>query len=131
MNKLLLILAAAGAAVIISSCKKETCNAGKGGSFALQIFPEHHGDPIPGSTVFIEFNTQSSPASISDFDLKLHGESISDYILIENMRCGDYYIYCVGTDWDSTVSETVKGGIPYSVAEGAGGTVKIVVPVTE
>jgi hypothetical protein len=130
MNKLFFILAVASA-VVISSCRKDTCNAGKGGSFALQIFPEHHGDPIPGSTVFIEFNSQSSPPSISDFDLKVRGEYGSDHILVENMRCGDYYIYCVGTDWDSTASETVRGGIPYSVAEGAGSTVKIKVPVTE
>ena len=124
-------MAASCAALMISGCRKETCTGGKGGDYALQIYPEHHGDAILGATFFVEFNTQSSPGSVSDFDMKVKAEPGAEFISLENMRCGDYFIYCVGADVDSAASEVVRGGIPYSVADGAGGVVNIIVPVTE
>ena len=131
MKKYLLIAFAAGAASV-SGCRKEECNAGVGGDFTLQIYPQHHGEPIPGATCFLEFNAQSSPASASDFDLTVEAGNGSDFIVVKNMRCGDYYISCVGIDVDSASSEIVRGGIPYSISQRAGGEVlKIYVPVSE
>lgn len=115
----------------VLGCKKkeETCVAGTGGSISFAIFPQHHGATIYGATAYLKFNTQSSPGALSNFDMNVVGEAHESHIHAQNMKCGDYYIYCVG--YDSTISQTVKGGIPYSVASGASGEIDITVPVTE
>lgn len=118
-------------AIVSTGCRKESCSAGKGGNFVFRIHPQHHGDAIPGSTFYIEFNTQSAPGSLSNFDMKVETEPWADFATLENMRCGDYFIYCVGLDVDSATSEVVRGGIPYSISDGAGGVVEILVPITE
>jgi len=124
-------MTAACATLMIYGCRKETCEAGAGGGYTFEIYPEHHGEAIPGSTCYLEFNTRSSPGSLADFDLKVETDAGSDFITIKNMGCGDYFIYCVGTDMeDSLTSETVTGGIPYSIPPGDG-KAKIKVPVTE
>lgn len=131
MKKHIIIITIACAAVMISRCKKETCDAGTGGDITFQIYPEHHGDAIRGAAFYVEFNTQSAPGSLSDFDLTVQADSGSAFVTVKSMKCGDYFIYSVGTDVDSLTSETVKGGIPYSVPNAAGSTVKIIIPVTE
>ena len=117
---------------IFSGCKKEgtpTCVAGQGGKVTLVIFPQHHGAPIHGATAYLEYNTQSSPGTLSNFDLSIAGEANEEHIHAENMKCGDYFIYCVG--YDSTISQTVKGGIPYSLPASTSGEINVYVPVTE
>ena len=115
--------------VVILSCKKENCSAGKGGGVNLMIFPQHHGQAIPGAKAYIKFNSQSSPASLSAFDLTVQGDSDEVQISATNIRCGDYYIYCVG--YDTSFAQTVKGGIPYSIPDYANGEIDMEVPVTE
>jgi hypothetical protein len=118
--------------IAITGCRKEntnTCIAGTGGDIAIGFSPEHHGDPIYGATVYIEFNTQSSPGHLSDFDLVVEGEANEDHIHAENMKCGDYFVYCVG--YDSSQADIVRGGIPIRVGENGGHHVNFTVPVTE
>ncbi len=131
MKKYTLFAGVICSVLLFGSCRKESCSAGTGGNYALKIYPQHHGEAIPGSVAYVEFNTQSSPGALSEFDMKAEAEPGSDYISLNNMRCGDYYIYCVGIDDDGITTEIVRGGIPFSVPDGAGGLVKIYVPVTE
>ncbi len=49
MRKILLILAL-GAFV---SCKKN----GQGGDAAIAAFPQHHGKPIKGATLYVKFDS--------------------------------------------------------------------------
>lgn len=126
------------AILITIACKKENpppvvdknpCVAGTGGSLDLAILPEHHGDPIYGATAYIEFNTQSSPGALANYDLIIVGEPDEDHIHLENVKCGDYFIYCEG--YDSTALEVVRGGIPFTISKSAHGDIDIHVPVTE
>jgi hypothetical protein len=127
-----LILILAVAAVSLAACRKEgtnDCIAGTGGTITLGFSPEHHGDPIYGATVYIEFNTQSFPGSLSNFDYVVTGEANEDHIHVDNMKCGNYYVYCVG--YDSAFAEVVRGGMSIRVGEHADNHSNFTVPVTE
>ena len=131
MKKLLYIILAAQ--VIFLACKKEneTCRAGTGGSVNLVIHPEHHGDAIPGSTAYIEFNTQTNAGATSNYDLTVEGDASEDHIHVNGLKCGEYFIYCVGFDSTSNGGETVFGGIPFVIKSGQSGDINVHVPVTE
>ena len=130
--------------ITIFSCKDDeddnnnnnnTCTAGTGGSVILVAFPKHHNTPIYNKpnypdTIFVKFNTKEFPGeNPSAYDLVLPGEAPEDHVEIEGLQCGDYYIFAVG--FDTTISARVKGGIPYTIAEGTTGEVNINIPVTE
>ena len=118
--------------IFTTTCKKEgepTCNAGTGGNISLVIHPAHHGNPIPGATAYIEFNTQSNAGATSNYDLTVHGEASEDHIHVNGLRCGDYFIYCVG--YDSAINQQVFGGIPFVIKPNQSGEIDVHVPVTE
>jgi hypothetical protein len=48
---------------------------------------------------------------------------------VEGLKCGDYFLFMTG--FDTSIAERVKGGIPYSIAEGTSGTKSVIVPITE
>jgi hypothetical protein len=52
------------------------------------------------------------------------GES---YTIFKGLKPGDYYIYGLG--WDPSISNNVKGGIPYTIKDET--DLSIIVPVTE
>jgi hypothetical protein len=109
----------------VSGCKK----AGTGGANTFMVTPEHHGDPIMGATVYIKFDTKEQPGDQpSDYDYTQTASINEDHIHVEGMKPGKYYFYCVG--YDSTISQTVKGGIPLTVKSKSGETM-VTVPVTE
>jgi hypothetical protein len=111
--------------MVFISCKK----AGTGGANTLVISPEHHGAPIKGATAYLKFDTKEQPGTEdSDYDLVQIGEQKEDHIHVEGLKPGKYYIYCVG--YDSTIFQTVRGGIPLTVKSKSGETA-IAVPVTE
>lgn len=118
------------------SKKDETlCVASEGGSCNLILFPQHHEEPIVSQlnyldSAFIKFNTREFPGDDkSKYDLIVVGDLGSDKVIIENLKCGNYFIYMTG--YDQSISERVKGGIPFTISEGFVGTKNIVVPVTE
>jgi hypothetical protein len=130
--KKLLILAAIVQFVFIA-CRKEeatvTCTAGTGGGVTLIVKPQHHGAPINGATAHIKFNSQTNAGAISNYDMHVTGEAGEDHIHVTGLKCGDYFIYCVG--YDSTISMPVFGGIPYVIHSGQSGEIEVHVPVTE
>jgi hypothetical protein len=118
------------------SKKDETlCVAGEGGSCDLILFPQHHDDPILSQenyldSVFIKFNTKEFPGDDkSKYDLIIVGNVGDDNILVKGLKCGNYFIYMTG--YDQSISERVKGGIPYYISEDFSGVKNVVVPVTE
>ena len=135
-NRFSQMLLLSGAIILIPACNtKEDCKAGSGGSVTLKLYPEHHTKPIIGSAVypdsaFIKFNTQNFPGdNPAAYDLVIKGDSASNMVTIKDLKCGDYYIYMAG--WDSSIATRVRGGIPYSIADGETGERNIKVPVTE
>jgi len=117
------------------SCKDKCDNAGTGGSKTIVAFPQHHTKPIFSQanyvdSAFVKFNTQDFPGtSASDYDLVIAGEVGEEHVHIENLKCGDYFIYMTG--FDSSINQRVKGGIPYHVDENAPTEIDLNVPVSE
>lgn len=124
--------------VTTTSCKDEkedACVAGGGGTVDLVLFPQHHSEPISGipgyvDSAFIKFNTREFPGdNPAKYDIVLTGNIGSDSIIVEGMKCGDYFLFMTG--FDTSIAERVKGGIPYTIAEGASGLKNVIVPITE
>lgn len=116
-------------ACIVSSCKKDKCEAGLGSQLLITAFPKHHGKPTIPYWAYVKFNTQDLPGtSASDFDLVIAGDTTEDHIELENLKCGDYFIYMIA--FDPAINDTVVGGIPFSTAQETG-EVATDIPVVE
>ncbi len=78
--------------------KEDPCVSGKGGAVDLMLFPQHHGEAIPGipnyvDSAFIKFNTREFPGdNASKYDLIITGQVGSDSVLVEGLKCGDYFV---------------------------------------
>jgi hypothetical protein len=111
-----------------------TCIAGLGGDITLVVTLQHHGNNITSTTahpdtVYLKYNSANNPgADLSLYDTYFVGHDGEDHIHLENLTCGQYYIY--GTGFDASASERVAGGIPYTLSD-TSGEVHINVPVTE
>lgn len=110
------------------SCKKKS-KAGLGGNANLKITAQHHSTTIDSCTISIKFNSLDAPSDgVYDLSQKvamnLSGES---FTIFEGLKAGDYYVYGLG--WDPSISNNVKGGIPYTIENET--DLSIIVPVTE
>jgi len=134
MSPYIKMAAILAALAIVPSCKKteddKKCVAGQGGNITLVVFPKHHSKPVRPYSVWVKYNTQNAPgATAAAYDLVVPADTTEDHIHLANMKCGDYYIYMNG--YDTSIRETVKGGIPYTVPDTAAGELAIDIPVTE
>lgn len=122
----LVILSSIG---MLTSCKKDQCEAGSGGQLTITAFPKHHGNSTIPLWAYVKYNTQDLPGTIpSDFDLVAEGDTTEDHIELENLNCGEYYIYVIA--FDTAINDTVVGGIPFSTTKETGEEITDV-PVTE
>lgn len=108
------------------SCKKE----GPGGESEIAIWVKHHDQLIPGATVYIKYGTDEFPGEdLTVYDdsevCGTEGES-EGHTHFHDLNRGDYYLYAVG--YDSSISHTVKGGIPVKLSSDEK---EVEVPVTE
>lgn len=127
--KTVITLLLIASACIFSSCKKDKCEAGQGGQLIITAFPKHHGNATVPYWAYVKFNTQDLPGtSPSDFDLVIEGDTTEDHIELEDLKCGDYFIYMIA--FDTAINDTVVGGIPYSTEQETG-EILLDVPVTE
>ena len=114
--------------LIFASCKKN----GTGGDNSIAAFPKHHGTTIPNATVYIKYGASDLPGvNASDFDdskIAVKEGTTAAHAHFEGLLKGDYYIYAVG--FDSTVNETVTGGIAVKITSKSGEK-DVDVPVTE
>ena len=150
INLSLAILCVALVCVMFPSCKKKGCTnevalnydsdvekddgscqlGGSGGATTIVAFPRHHGGKVWQSTAYLKFNAidfPGNPASTA-YDLTISSEPSLDKVKLPGLKPGKYYIYMTG--YDSSIAETVKGGIPYTLTT-ASGEVDLEVPVTE
>lgn len=102
-------------AILAFGCSKE----GLDGDATLVIKPAHHGLAIASTvayqdSVFIKFNVKDAPADPThDYDALVVGTVGEDHIHIENVKWGDYFIYCTG--WDTTINQRVEGGVAVKI----------------
>lgn len=110
------------------SCKKKP-KAGLGGNANLKITAQHHSSTIDSCTISIKFNSLDAPSDgIYDLTQKITKDIAGDsYTIFEGLKPGDYYVYGLG--WDPSISNNVKGGIPYTIENET--DLSIIVPVTE
>jgi hypothetical protein len=114
--------------IAIVGCKKN----GTGGDNTIAAFPKHHGVSIPNATVYIKYGATELPGlNASDFDdskIAVKEGSGAAHAHFEGLLKGDYYIYSVG--FDSTVNETVTGGVAVKITSKSGEK-DVDIPVTE
>ncbi|MEO7174736.1 MAG: hypothetical protein ABIV51_02830 [Saprospiraceae bacterium] len=117
--------------ILWASCNDdESCKAGAGGDVTLVAFPQHHTKPVRPDSVYVKFDSKEFPgASPLDYDLAIAADTTEDHVFIENLKCGDYYIYMIG--YDHSIIELVRGGIPYTIADNLSGEIDLDIPVTE
>ncbi|MBI3502648.1 MAG: hypothetical protein HY063_12730 [Bacteroidetes bacterium] len=96
--------------VVEVSCRK----AGPGGKAVIKGTVTHSTKPVPGTVVYIKYNTQSFPgANINNYDASTVADASAIYEF-DNLRRGDYYLFGVG--FDSTAVKTVSGGTGTSIS---------------
>ncbi len=118
--------------ILLSSCKK----AGLGGDNIIIAYPQHHGKSIFSQstpnyrdTIYVKFNATELPSTNpKDFDKAFIGEVGKNYVQINGLQIGKYFLYGVG--WDTTGPYRVSGGIPIELKQLTAKTI-INVPVTE
>lgn len=114
----------------ITSCSRteKDENAGKGGNASLKVVLKHHNEAksILNGKVYIKYNAQDAPSSFDDSTncLMVDGTPTGT---ITGLKKGKYYLY--GTGYDTTVSQAVKGGVPYEIKEEISHEISL--PVTE
>jgi len=150
MNKIFLLLSIVSL-IVFSSCKKKikgctdsdsisfeadaeeddgSCSyAGSGGNITLFAFPKHHGKDTRPYRAYLKFNTQDAPGSnLALYDLTIAADTMQNFIKIDNLKAGKYYIYLTG--FDTAINQGVFGGIPLSLNPSSG-QLNLDVPVVE
>lgn len=127
-SKLFALFAISFFAIISCNRTEKDENAGKGGNATLKVVLKHHNEAksILNGKVYIKYNAQDAPSSFDDSTNCLMVDSIP-IGTITGLKKGKYYLY--GTGYDTTVSQAVKGGVPYEVKEEI--SYDISLPVTE
>ena len=100
--------------IILSSCRKD---AGLGGNATLTVYAEHHGNVIINhigypDTVFLKYNVDEFPGSKpSDYDAFFVGTPREDFVKIEGLKKGKYFVYAVAFDstWGPTGARLTGG----------------------
>ncbi|MEP7171730.1 MAG: hypothetical protein ABI855_20320 [Bacteroidota bacterium] len=103
-----------------------TCQlAGSGGATTIVAHLQHHGKPILNranyrDTAYVKFNATELPGTSPWlFDLTFVGDDVGeDHVHLDGLKAGKYYIYMVG--FDTTISQRVTGGMPYTLTQTAG-----------
>lgn len=103
--------------------------AGLGGNVTIVAYPKHHGSDARPYHAYVKFNTLDYPGPDAWlYDLDIVADTTENHIEIENLKPGKYFIYEVA--FDTSISDTVSGGIPYSFTQ-TSGEIDLNVPVTE
>ncbi len=90
------------------------CKAGDGGDASLVVYLKHHGNIISNKpsypdTVMVKYRATEFPGfSVSDYDAVFIGKPGEDFVRIEGLKCGNYFLF--GTGMDSTGPYRVFGG---------------------
>jgi hypothetical protein len=115
-------------ALVACTRKDNNGTAGKGGAAILRIVPKHHNvyTNIINAKVFIKYNAQDVPSSYDD-SISCTDISSMPTAIFTGLRSGQYYLYAKG--YDTSISQNVQGGMPYSIVDQT--TIDVSLPVTE
>ena len=109
-TSVLTLLAVATLVTTTQSCKKN----GTGGKAEIHAMVANNSTPIYSSTAYVKFDAHHQPSNpTTDYDLKVEGEATDNHVHIEDLRPGEYYIYCVGTN--TVTNKVVKGGVAVEI----------------
>ena len=118
MKKLLFITAII--AIIFSACTHNNgvIIGGKGGSATVVAYPRHHGRTanLDSCMVYVKYNSLDAPANgvYDDSLLCIKGDTLFS-AAFSGLKNGNYYFY--GTGYDYSISQRVKGGLPYTITQ--------------
>lgn len=85
-----------------------------GGDANLKLQIMHHNSPINNSVAYVSFDAIEMPKDPeTNYDLKVQGNATNNFIEVNGLRAGQYYIYVVG--FDSGINLPVRGGIPIEI----------------
>lgn len=118
MKKLFFILSVI--TVVFSACTHDpgVIIAGKGGSATVVVYPRHHGRTaiLDSTKVYVKYNTLDAPANgIYDDSMVCANADTLYYATFTGLKNGNYYFY--GTGYDNSISQRVKGGLPYTITQ--------------
>lgn len=117
------------AMIAVVSCNRSDDSgpvAGKTGAAVIYATPQHHGKNIDSCTIYIKYNASEASATYDDSAkcVQVNGKPVATFTNLSN---GKYYLY--GEGYDPSISQGVKGGIPYEITTQA--DITLAVPVTE
>ncbi len=115
---------------LVSCGKKDNAAAGKGGSATVNVYPQHHGiaKRLINVKVWIKYNTADAPTNgIYDDSATCTNHDSLVSCAFPGLRNGNYYFYATG--FDTSVNQSVRGGIPYTISGGM--APDLLLPVSE
>ena len=127
MKKIVSATLFAFAILILVSCKKNDT----GGKVTITVTPKHHDEVIYGATAYVKFDATELPLEpTKNYDLMITAEGQDPTIRIENLRYGNYFVYCVG--YDPAIKLEVKGGISFDIRwKARKDDLNVIIPITE
>lgn len=100
---------------------------GKGGTAVLQVYPQHHGQPIDSCTIYIKYATNDLPAGSYDDSARCVVVGSAGMATISGLKTGNYYLFGLG--YDPAFGVAVDGGVPYNISQED--TFEVYLPVGE
>lgn len=100
----------AAASVYIISC----CKPGLGGNVTLIAYPTHHGTNVKWDTILVKDNaTTFQGIQPSNYDHMFLGIPNDTTVVVNGLRCGQYYFFAKG--YDSLRQLYVTGGLSVKI----------------
>lgn len=124
-KKLELLLVGACALTLFTACKPDP---GLGGTAQIQMTVKHHDELIPGAQIYILYGSKLSPGTSPSAYDDFITAGVDAKATFGELEKGDYYLFSRG--YDSSIQDSVFGGIPISIKK-KGEVVVTDVPVTE
>lgn len=120
--------------LLLTTCTAISCTrsddsnsgAGKGGNATLSIVAQHHTvtKNITTCKMYIKYNAQDAPAYYDD-SVQCNIADSEAVGIFSGLKTGNYYIYGLG--YDTSVKQTVKGGMPYTISSETNQTINLAV----
>lgn len=106
------------AVLFTTSCnhKDKTEIGGPGGNATVNVYPQHHqvAKNLIAFKVYVKYNTSDAPSN-GVYDDSLNCISVDSVVSCKftGLKNGNYYFY--GYGYDTSISQNVKGGAPYTI----------------
>ena len=101
---------------------------GKGGGAVLNVYPQHHGQPVDSCTIYIKYAANDLPTA--GYDDSARCPAANDNVGVATftgLKPGNYYLFGLG--YDPAFGVAVDGGLPYNFSQED--TFTVLLPVGE